>query len=76
MRKLGTKNRNLGCVIAKFTPTRTRKIQINVKHIRPTASVPIGVKNALLVLEEVCEYTRTPSWGWAIFTQIHLQNHR
>ena len=62
--------------MAKFTPTPKRKIQIIVKHIRLTASVPIGVKTALLVLGEVCEYTRTPSWGWAIFTQIHLQNHR
>ena len=33
-------------------------------------------QNALLVLGEVCEYTRTPSWGLAIFTQSNLQNHR
>ena len=58
-----------------FTYTK-REIQIIVKHIRPMASVPIGVKIALLVLGEVCEYTRTPSWGLAIFTQSHLQNHR
>ena len=58
-----------------FTYTK-RKIQIIVEHIRPTALVPIGVEIALLVLGEVCEYTRTPSWGLAIFTQTHLQNHR
>ena len=59
-----------------YTYTKKEGIYITVKHIRPTALAPIGVKIALLVLEEVCEYTRTPSWGWAIFTQIHLQNHR
>ena len=32
-----------------------KKIQIIVERIRPKASVPIGVKNTLLVLEEVYE---------------------
>ena len=43
-----------------YTYTKKGEIQIIVKHIRPTAMAPIGVKIALLVLEEVCEYHAYP----------------
>ena len=47
------------CISDIHTYTKKEEIQIIVKHIRPTDLAPIGVKIALLVLEEVFEYTRT-----------------